>query len=388
MSQQNSILDKIIQSKQIQEATQFNPNELIFSLFKNLSTKERDILNRRFGLAGKEKETLEEIGKYYQITRERIRQVEAATIKKLREIDDFHKQIEVAEHNISRLIEDHGGAMEENHLLEELLTYTDPNPTNRQAALFIISNLLEEKIHQIKSDQVLHSGWSLPNFPVDSLKEILNQLAKTIEQENKLLQTELILDIIKKNDVFKQYQDLLPTAKLPTDHEEIDSKELQKIINAYLTISQKIDKNILGEWGLSHWNTVMPKRMGDKVYLVLRKVGKPLHFNEITQMINESGFDKKIAYPATIHNELILDDRYVLVGRGIYALKEWGYQSGTVIDIITDILAQSSNPLTKEEIIKKVLEQRMVRKSTILLALTNKDKIKKLPDGRYTVQSA
>ncbi len=162
-------------------------------------------------------------------------------------------------------------------------------------------------------------------------------------------------------------------------------KEFDRIINSYLIISKKINQNILGEWGLSNWNTVSPKRMGDKAYLVLKKSGKPLHFTEITNLINQSGFDKKTAYPATIHNELILDDRYVLVGRGIYALKEWGYQPGTVIDIVLDILSKSPTPLTKEEIIKKVLEQRMVRKSTILLALTAKEKIKKLPDGTYTL---
>ena len=125
--------------------------------------------------------------------------------------------------------------------------------------------------------------------------------------------------------------------------------------------------------------------MSDKAYLVLRKTGKPLHFTEITDLINQTQFDKKMAYPATIHNELILDDRYVLVGRGIYGLQEWGYKTGTVIDVIIDILKSSDQPLSKEEIVKKVLEQRIVRKSTIYLALTNKEKIKKLPDGKYTL---
>ena len=125
--------------------------------------------------------------------------------------------------------------------------------------------------------------------------------------------------------------------------------------------------------------------MSEKAYLVLRKPGEPLHFNDITNLINETAFDKKIAYPATIHNELILDERYVLVGRGIYALKEWGYEPGTVLDVIVGILKKAGKPMTKDEIVEAVLKQRIVRKSTIFLALTNRDKIKKLPDGAYTL---
>ena len=115
----------------------------------------------------------------------------------------------------------------------------------------------------------------------------------------------------------------------------------------------------------------------------MKKEAKPMHFTEIAKKINEAGFDKKQAYPATIHNELILDDKYVLVGRGIYALKEWGYQPGVVIDVITEVLEEASEPLTKEEIIKRVLEKRIVKKSTIQLALMNKDKFAKVGRNKY-----
>src|SRR3989344_3788000 len=171
------------------------------------------------------------------------------------------------------------------------------------------------------------------------------------------------------------------SGELATGHERAVEEAVSRAIHSYLTISKDIDRNILGEWGLSRWQTVTPKRMGDKVYLVLRKTNKPLHFTEIANLINQAGFDAKTAYPATIHNELILDERYVLVGRGIYALKEWGYNTGTVLDVVSQILGESKVPLTKEEIIKRVLEQRIVRKSTILLALTNRNQVTKLPDG-------
>ena len=297
MSQQNSILDKIIQSKQMQEASQFDPNEIISNLIKNLSLKERDVLSRRFGLSGQEKETLEQIGKHYQITRERIRQIEVSTIKKLKELKEFTEQIEVAEHNVNRLLENYGGVMEENHLINELLTYADMNPTNRQASLFILSNLLNDKLHLVKSDKDVHTGWKLPTFPLDTLKQTLNELTDIINNENRLLKTEELLNIFKSRESFENHRQQL-TNLFGVD---LDNK-IDKFLNSYLIISKKLNQNILGEWGLSHWNTVSPKRMGDKVYLVLRKTGKPLHFTEISDLINQTGFDKKVAYPPTIHN--------------------------------------------------------------------------------------
>ena len=192
-----------------------------------------------------------------------------------------------------------------------------------------------------------------------------------------------MLQKFREREAFEQHRAQMVSGELATGHERAVEEAVSRAIHSYLTISKDIDRNILGEWGLSRWQTVTPKRMGDKVYLVLRKASKPLHFTEIANLINQAGFDAKTAYPATIHNELILDERYVLVGRGIYALKEWGYNTGTVLDVVSQILGESKVPLTKEEIIKRVLEQRIVRKSTILLALTNRNQVTKLPDGTY-----
>jgi len=383
MTKQNSILDKIIESQEKQQAAQFNPNELVSNLLKNLSNKEGEILSRRFGLLGKEKETLEQIGKYYNITRERIRQIEMATLKKLKGLKDFKQRIEDAEQHITHLLENHGGVMEEDFLLNNI-TEPSSNSGDYQAAQFILTRLLNDKIETIKPDSDLLRGWKVPVVSLDLVRQAVNELVNVIEQEKKLLKTQDLFNNFRQTKFYLDNKQQINTLKLGTDEDNLD-QEVDKVIKSYLTISTKADQNILGEWGLNSWNTISPKRMSDKVYLVLRKSEKPLHFTEITDLINQTGFDKKTAYPATIHNELILDDRYVLVGRGIYALKEWGYQSGTVMDIIIDILKKSEQPLTKEEIVKAVLEQRIVRKSTIYLALTNKEKIKKLDDGRYTL---
>ncbi|OGY46274.1 MAG: hypothetical protein A2663_00210 [Candidatus Buchananbacteria bacterium RIFCSPHIGHO2_01_FULL_46_12] len=383
MADQNSILDKIIESQERQQAASFNPNELIASLLKNISAKESDILSRRFGLLGKKKETLEDIGKYYEITRERIRQIETATIKKLRDLKDFRQQLDLAKHHVGNLLENYGGVMEENFLLNEIGSHKS-NQENYAAALFILNHLLNDRIESVKADPELLNGWKLPSASLDLIKQVVKELVNVIKKEEKLLKAEELIDGFKQSDFYANHKEQIAALKLGASEETLE-QEIDRIIDSYLKISRQTDQNILGEWGLSHWHTVSPKRMSDKIYLVLRKLGKPIHFTEITDLINQSKFDKKVAYPATIHNELILDDRYVLVGRGIYALKEWGYQTGTVMDIIVDILKKANKPLTKEEIIEAVLAQRLVRKSTIYLALTNKDKIKKLPDNGYTL---
>ena len=383
MSEQNSILDKIIQSSQNKEAVQFDPSEVVANLFKNISAKEQDILNRRFGLFNQPRQTLEQIGQHYKITRERIRQIEVGTIKKLKTLENFRQQIEAAERNIVHLLEKYGGIMEENNFINELLAYAESPESNRPAALFITSHLLADKLEPVKPSEHFLSGWKLPTLPLDIVETALVELVKIIEQENTLMATEKLINKFLGQEFFQKNRNQLLAAKLGAEPKTEIDREIQTIIQSFLTISKKIDQNILGEWGLSHWQTVSPRRMSDKAYLVLRQAGKPLHFTAITQLINQAGFDRKVAYPATIHNELILDDHYVLVGRGIYALKEWGYKPGTVIDIIREILRQSPQPLTKEEIVQRVLEQRLVRKSTIYLALANKAEIKKLPEGRY-----
>ncbi|MFA6454812.1 MAG: HTH domain-containing protein [Patescibacteria group bacterium] len=151
--------------------------------------------------------------------------------------------------------------------------------------------------------------------------------------------------------------------------------------------AKKIEQNKFGLWGINDWREIKPKTINDKIYLILKNSGKPMHFAEIADRINQISFDKKKANAATVHNELILDEKYILVGRGLYGLKEWGYQKGTVADVIEKIIAESGQPLNREEIINKVLEQRIVKKATINLALMNRDKFEVTGDGKYKIKN-
>ena len=127
--------------------------------------------------------------------------------------------------------------------------------------------------------------------------------------------------------------------------------------------------------------------MNDKIYLVLKQAGKPLHFREITRLVNETKFDKKSAFAPTVHNELIMDDKYVLVGRGIYALREWGYQPGVVADVVVKILQGGGVPLTREQIVQAVMKVRQVKPATVHLALANKEIFESDDSGRYSLKN-
>jgi hypothetical protein len=75
----------------------------------------------------------------------------------------------------------------------------------------------------------------------------------------------------------------------------------------------------------------------------------------------------------------------VLIGRGIYALKEWGFKKGTVSDVIAEVLRKEGGPLHRDEIVRRVLKSRHVKETTILLNLQSKPQFKRVAKATYTL---
>jgi hypothetical protein len=151
------------------------------------------------------------------------------------------------------------------------------------------------------------------------------------------------------------------------------------VLLRYLVISKRIGKNPLGEWGRIESPHVRIKNTRDFAYLTLKRHGNPMHFTEVAQGV-EKLFSRR-AHPATTHNELIKDSRFVLVGRGLYALREWGYEPGVVRDVIRGILARDG-ALSREEIVERVKRERYVKDATIAVNLQN-TMFARMPDGKY-----
>lgn len=319
--------------------------------------REREIISRRFGLKG-DRETLEQIGEFLSITRERVRQLEKAIIIRLR--------IAAEDGRISELA---------------------------AAEKILIRNLTEEgRIAKISTLTTKIFGREITPLEKSSLiflAEISANLT-LIEETEKYYGAIGISDYGDERAIKKHIDEivgLIKAKKAPLSLEELDNQlnyEHPNYIKAIASISKQLS-SLDDQWGLTKWPTVNPKNIRDKIYVILQNKKEPMHFNDIAEAISSSTFRKKDVTLQAIHNELIKDPRFILIGRGIYALRDWGYKKGTVSQIITSILEESKTPLTREEIVKNVLKVRKVKETTVLLNLQNKKLYQRVDKNSYTV---
>ena len=319
--------------------------------------REREIISRRFGLSGP-KETLEQIGDMLTITRERVRQLEKAILIRLR-IGSEEGTIEglaAAEKIVVRNLTEMGRVARVSALADKI--YGRKTTAQEQSALAFIGSI-SASLALVEENDRYYQGVGIAEYGDDhAIKERADE----------------IVAIIKK-------------AKKPLTLDELDNQldyEHPSHIEAIASISKDL-ATLNGLWGLTKWPTVNPKNIRDKIYVVLENKKEPMHFADIAEAISESDFKRKNVTVQAIHNELIKDPRFVLIGRGIYALTSWGYKKGTVADIITEVLKKADKPLTREQIVKEVLHARKVKETTILLNLQNKKLFKKVDKNSFTL---
>ena len=322
--------------------------------------REKEIVSRRFGLTGR-KETLEQIGDMLSITRERVRQLEKAILIRLRIASEEGQitELAAAEKVIIRNLTEMGRIAKVADLADKI--YGRSTTEEERSALSFLGNI-SASLTIVDENDKYHQAIGIADYGDDkTIKEKVNE----------------IVSVIRKN-------------KAPMTLDELDSQlsgyEHPDHIRAVASISKQL-ATLNGLWGLAKWPTVNPKNIRDKIYVILEAKKEPMHFADIAKAIKDSDFKRKNVTIQAIHNELIKDSRFVLIGRGIYALDSWGYKQGTVSEIITDILKKSDTPLTREEIVKQVLHARKVKETTILLNLQNKKLFKKVDKNTYTLAS-
>lgn len=322
------------------------------NLISTLPERSRDIIKKRFGLASKNGETLEKIGKDYNITRERVRQIITDSIKNISrhtESENFSR----AENWIVFTIGENHGIIREKDIVSKLRT---EDSLEENALRFFAQ--CSKKVVFIFEKGTLEKSWALSREVVESVKKIHSQVKDILEKGKKPL---------SDKEILKKITEILSDA------------EDNQVLN-HLSISVEIKKNVFGKWGLAYWDEISPKGTREKIYLVLKETGKPLHFTEIAELIDKHKLGKRKAHPQTVHNELIKDSRFVLIGRGIYALKHWGYEEGTIRDVLTGILEKSEKPLSKNELLSQVLKVRKVKKTTVMINLNNSKFFEKKED--------
>lgn len=366
----NNILEKIIKADEEQKKAALNPQEMVSFLLRELNPREKEVIYMRYGLNQEEKETLESVGKKYGITRERVRQIENNSLFKAKKSEGVAQKLADLSSMVIKQIAKSGQMLLEENLLNELLANGNEAETEKNCLRFIFDKFLSDKIEPVDLIYT-ERAWRIKGKEIGHFEPVVAGIKNILEQKNEPLTLKEIIFELEKT-LAGGFQ------KIKTEIEDFE-----QAITSYLEISKHFKKNIFDKWGLAHWRTVSPKRMRDKIYLVLHKAGVPVHYKEIAAKINEEKFDHKIAHPATIHNELILDERFVLVGRGIYALQELGYKPGIIAEVVMAVLKEAGGPMTKEEIMKEVLKRRVVKEGSINLTLSNKDVFARGDDGRY-----
>lgn len=341
-----NLLEKMIKDEKSEELARLDAINIVNSLFAELLDREKDILSRRFGLKGDKGETLEKIGSLHKLTRERVRQIEAASIKKIKKLENLENSIAILKETVKNLMAEHGGLIRRDYLLDILTVICldindennteDPNYEKNRSAYrnhfnFLISKLMNEDLELVDNHDDFNPSFKLRAGEVEHLEELATDLLKKVDGLKKTLTTDELLDLLKKLEAYNKHQerlsrpgsDITPIFKSKVFPDKGETINSNKILYSLMQAVRNLEQNKYGEWGLADWQEVKPKTVNDKIYLILKHEAKPLHFTEIAKKINEMKFDKKNANAATVHNELILDDRYVLVSRGTYGLKEW-----------------------------------------------------------------
>jgi hypothetical protein len=325
-----------------------------------LTQREKNVIESRFALNQPKKATLEEIGQKFNVTRERVRQIEKNALNKLKRNIGTFKANEINDQAID-ILSSKGGLMKEEDLLAELINRRQEELEYK--VLFILS--LDKRF-----DRRTNTIAYFPYFKLASISdELLDKVAaKTIQ-------------ILKEHKNLVSFNDAKSQLKSVSNYEIISERLLHSLFTIYKQF-KVVDNSV----GLISWKHIHPRTLRDKIFYVLRHTKKPLHFVDIANTIINNKFDTKNVNMQAVHNELIRNDDFILIGRGIYALKEWGYSTGTVADVIIDILRDKDN-LEENQIISEVLKKRKVKPITIILNLKNKSQFERVGRKRYRLKA-
>lgn len=334
------------------------------NLWKTLSERQQEILAGRFGLDKfKTPQTLAALGDRYGITRERVRQIEANALKTLHQkLADDSSWTHVFT-QAKKYLKNLGGTAKQEDLVRYVQTFAK-DLTPNQVALVISASA---QFHLHPETEEYRSFYYADKPSLQRMTQFVDQWVKFLNtNKDEALEG-------KYQELFKRY---------------IKSKGVpQAQALNYLDISKHIHVNPYGDVGLAQWAEIKPLTIRDRIYLVLKKQGKPLHFETIAKTINQAGFDARTALAPTVHNELIKDTRFILVGRGMYGLSEHGYQAGTAREVIHRIL-KHKGPMKAREIIQEIQKERFLKPNTVLVNLQNKSYFQRLSDGTYTVRES
>ena len=323
----------------------------------DLPSRSRDIVAKRFGIGEEKPLTLQAIGDEYDITRERVRQIVQSGLKNVDTSDDRDDFSQAKKAIMTHIDENDGIAS-----IDDVAKSLGGNDVDEHGAIrFFLDGMDDIVVVNAKKYPVDERVIALADFDINNWVETHDEIKGILENK-------------QKTYTVKKLQE-----KIADDIE-------RESIERFLQVSSEIGKNPFDKWGMYGWDDISPRGVREKALLIMKEGQKPMHFRDIAQSIDDYGLGKKgkKSHPQTVHNELIRDDNFVLVGRGVYTLSADGHVEGTVRDVIENVLEKSDEPLTAEEVIERVLEMRHVQPSTVKV---NLNAIAKKLNKKYTLDT-
>ncbi len=349
--------------------TQIITDQRVLEVFKkvlnSLWEKEQNVISRRIWLTW-EKETLQSIGNSFHpnITRERVRQIEDTGIKKMGRIIKA-TDLTIIQDNAKEIISLHSWLIVRDKLINNIIRDLS---LKAWINAYIIEVVIQADFDLIKSKPRL---WAKTYFSVPSIGK--KEVDAIYKESLKILKRKK--DVMDKETLYNMVKDALSAAI-----KNINIVLIDNVLDIFEDIV-KWEETLI--W-LASWKILNPKTLKDKAVYVLKKEKVPMHFVDISNKITEYLWDK--VKVNTIHNELIRNTDFILIGRWIYALKEWGFLPGTVIDVIMWVLEKAWEPMSTEDITKEVLKVRNVKKTTIYMNLQNKKIIERVWRNFYQLK--
>lgn len=342
-------------------STLLDLDAIVKNLLLLLSEKEKTVVVKRFNLDGTRRHTLEEIGKEFSVTRERIRQIEKNALAKMRR-NVFNTALTHLHEFTSTYIEESGGVIREDILISKVVSVLQNADVNVDVNSIRLALFLHDDLGCIGNTIVFYPYIKQKSVTDYSLK---NTAHKVVNQ-------------------LRKYGDVKPINKLERDLDKIlkDFNFSSSLFKSLMEIDKRVKVLDADQVGLYEWRHIHPRTLRDKIMFILRTGKESMHFVDIASKISEKDFDNKKVNIQAVHNELIRHPQFILIGRGIYALAEWGYEKGTVADVIEKILKEK-NELGQDDIIKQVLKKRQVKEITIVLALKNNPNFERVGRKRY-----
>ncbi len=359
-------LKTIIQMSHDEIRRSVSPSVALAEVWKQLKEREAEVLTKRYGLQGNKPETLQEIGEKFGISRERVRQVENSALAIIKASCEHKplKDLVALQHEIIR---GHGGVVSQEALLDEFLLESKRTNAEEAAALFILR--ASQSVTEVGESRQNRRYYALSSAHARAMETLAGLIQQTLSSQ--------------KNPDPQTVSNIYETIDGSSSVEPIRYLFTDALVESTLQTGKSFTQADDGRWGLVTWSEINPRNIRDKTRFTLKRAGTPLHFTDITERIRSAKFDTKPVTTQAVHNELINGEEFVLIGRGIYGLREWGYVEGTVSDVIEKLLRENGEPMDRDAIIESVLQQRHVSRNTIVINLQNKNRFTQITKHHY-----